>query len=236
MTKPTKHVPKHRAAPKRPAVVESPRKAVRTTLVLSSVAVATTGVAVSGGVMSAHPASILGAAAADPADDGDVPNVERPDPASYGGYTLESLQTDVTADRGPTISRSADRRAGSDPVKVAVLDADNGPAVTGSQDLAESDPRDIAKALLGEFGFGADQFSCLDSLYTRESNWQWNADNPTSSAYGIPQALPGSKMSSAGADWETNPVTQIRWGLGYIRDRYGSPCGAWGQSQAVGWY
>ncbi|HYH34650.1 MAG TPA: lytic transglycosylase domain-containing protein, partial [Nocardioides sp.] len=74
------------------------------------------------------------------------------------------------------------------------------------------------------------------SLYTRESNWTWNADNPTSSAYGIPQALPGEKMASAGADWETNPVTQIRWGLGYIQDRYGSPCGAWAHSESHGWY
>ena len=70
----------------------------------------------------------------------------------------------------------------------------------------------------------------------RESGWNPFADNPTSSAYGIPQALPGSKMASAGADWATNPVTQIRWGLGYIRDRYGSPCGAWAHSEANGWY
>ena len=67
----------------------------------------------------------------------------------------------------------------------------------------------------------------------RESGWNVYADNPSSSAYGIPQALPGSKMASAGADWATNPVTQIRWGLGYIQDRYGSPCGAWGHSQST---
>jgi hypothetical protein len=63
-----------------------------------------------------------------------------------------------------------------------------------------------------------------------------HADNPNSSAYGIPQALPGSKMASAGPDWANNPITQIRWGLGYIADRYGSPCGAWGHSQSHGWY
>jgi len=62
-----------------------------------------------------------------------------------------------------------------------------------------------------------------------------NAANP-SGAYGIPQALPGSKMASAGADWATNPATQITWGLGYITSRYGTPCGAWGQSQSAGWY
>ena len=93
-----------------------------------------------------------------------------------------------------------------------------------------------AQALLSEFGFGQDQFSCLDSLYSSESGWRVNADNPSSSAYGIPQALPGSKMSSAGADWATNPVTQIRWGLGYIQDRSGSPCSAWSFKQGNNWY
>ena len=96
--------------------------------------------------------------------------------------------------------------------------------------------RDIARALLPVYGFSSDQFSCLDSLYMSESGWRVDADNPSSSAYGIPQALPGSKMSSFGADWATNPVTQIRWGLDYIEDRYGSPCGAWSHSQGYGWY
>jgi hypothetical protein len=90
--------------------------------------------------------------------------------------------------------------------------------------------------MLPQFGFSADQFSCLDSLWTKESGWNAHADNPSSSAYGIPQALPGSKMASAGADWATNPATQIKWGLGYIRDSYGSPCAAWGHSQAYNWY
>jgi hypothetical protein len=85
-------------------------------------------------------------------------------------------------------------------------------------------------------GWGEDQFDCLVSLWNKESGWRVNAENPSSGAYGIPQALPGSKMGSAGADWATNAGTQIEWGLGYITDRYGSPCGAWGKSQADGWY
>lgn len=101
---------------------------------------------------------------------------------------------------------------------------------------AVADPKAAARSLLGDYGWGADQFSCLDSLWTKESGWKHTADNPTSSAYGIPQALPGSKMASAGSDWETNPVTQITWGLGYIADVYGSPCAAWSHSQAVNWY
>lgn len=83
---------------------------------------------------------------------------------------------------------------------------------------------------------GDQQFSCLDKLFTRESGWNTYATNPSSGAYGIPQALPASKMASAGADWKTNPFTQVRWGLNYIASRYGSPCGAWSHSQSVGWY
>jgi hypothetical protein len=90
--------------------------------------------------------------------------------------------------------------------------------------------------LLLEEGFPLDQMSCLDSLWTRESGWNERASNPSSGAYGIPQALPGGKMSSHGSDWETNPATQIRWGLDYIAGRYGTPCGAWEHSEANGWY
>lgn len=85
-------------------------------------------------------------------------------------------------------------------------------------------------------GWGEDQFACLDALWTKESGWRVNAANPSSGAYGIPQSLPGSKMASAGADWQTNPATQISWGLGYIAGRYGTPCAAWAHSQARNWY
>ncbi|MGN8551376.1 UNVERIFIED_CONTAM: lytic transglycosylase domain-containing protein [Microbacterium sp. SLM126] len=94
----------------------------------------------------------------------------------------------------------------------------------------------IAKSMLGSYGWGGDQFSCLVSLWNKESGWNYRAYNASSGAYGIPQALPGSKMGSAGADWQTNAATQIRWGFGYIAGRYGSPCGAWSHSQSVGWY
>jgi hypothetical protein len=97
-------------------------------------------------------------------------------------------------------------------------------------------PQQIASGMLGSFGWGQDQFGCLESLWNQESGWNPSASNPSSGAYGIPQALPGSKMASAGADWQTNPATQIRWGLGYIQGLYGSPCGAWGHEQSNGWY
>jgi len=87
-----------------------------------------------------------------------------------------------------------------------------------------------------KYSWGEDQHSCLVSLWNRESGWRHTADNPTSSAYGIPQALPGKKMASAGADWRTNPETQIKWGLEYIQKRYETPCGAWSAFKKKGWY
>ena len=93
-----------------------------------------------------------------------------------------------------------------------------------------------AASRMGAYGWGSDQFRCLDLLWTRESSWRADAYNASSGAYGIPQSLPGSKMASAGADWRTNAATQIDWGLGYIDARYGSPCAAWAHSEAVNWY
>ena len=87
-----------------------------------------------------------------------------------------------------------------------------------------------------EYSWGENQHSCLVNLWNRESGWRHTADNPNSSAYGIPQALPGKKMASAGADWKTNPETQIKWGLRYIDNRYNTPCGAWSAFKKKGWY
>jgi Transglycosylase SLT domain len=90
--------------------------------------------------------------------------------------------------------------------------------------------------MMSSFGFDpSTQFGCLDNIWSRESGWNYQAQN-ASGAYGIPQALPGSKMASAGSDWQTNPATQIRWGLGYIKSMYGTPCGAWAFWQNNGWY
>ncbi|WP_344369255.1 lytic transglycosylase domain-containing protein [Agromyces tropicus] len=85
-------------------------------------------------------------------------------------------------------------------------------------------------------GWPSTEFDCLVALWNKESGWRVNAYNASSGAYGIPQALPGEKMATAGADWATNAATQIEWGLGYIQGRYGTPCGAWAHSQSVGWY
>jgi hypothetical protein len=94
-----------------------------------------------------------------------------------------------------------------------------------------------AKAMLASFGFSAStQWPCLYDLWERESTWNVYAENPVSGAYGIPQSLPGDKMASAGADWQTDATTQIRWGLGYIKTVYGTPCGAWQNEVNYGYY
>jgi hypothetical protein len=130
-----------------------------------------------------------------------------------------------------------------DPAAVGLAGAGGGAAAGGGSVGAISVPapdpgtaQSIAWNMMSSFGFDPHtQFSCLDSIWTRESGWRFNAAN-ASGAYGIPQALPGSKMATAGADWQTNPATQIKWGLGYIQGQYGTPCGAWSFWQANGWY
>ena len=135
------------------------------------------------------------------------------------------------------MSRSAgDRRTTVDQLKVSALADSRGTAHTKVERIRSADPKELARALMPEYGLSSAEFGCLDNIWSQESGWNIHADNPSSSAYGIPQALPGSKMSSAGPDWANNAETQIRWGLGYIRDRYGSACGAWGFKSGHGWY
>jgi hypothetical protein len=242
-----KHAPKHRA----PKARRAPKLALKASLTLSSMAVVATGVAVAGGSLALSPgddgatadrsttstAAELTSAAPTPADTatGATAAPEK-DAADQDAQAEAPAAAAAEGARLPVVTRSDNRSEVADPAKVDVLSLGSGNAVARTEDMTDEDPRTIAQALLTEFGFDQDQFGCLDSLWTRESGWNVSADNPTSSAYGIPQALPGSKMSSAGADWATNPVTQIRWGLGYIQDRYGSPCGAWAMSESQGFY
>ena len=206
---------KHRAEKARHA---SLAKGLRRSAMLSGVAVAATGIAVSSGVAldGLHAASGTLASSGATAD--------------FGGSQPGS---DANLGRRATsLSRSAQRTV---PEVKPGLDQQSGGQTTRTEDLTGGDPRTIARALLVQFGFSSGQFSCLDALWSRESGWRVNASNP-SGAYGIPQALPGSKMSSVGADWATDAATQIKWGLGYIQARYGTPCGAWAHSEATGWY
>jgi hypothetical protein len=131
--------------------------------------------------------------------------------------------------------------------KRATSPASSSSSSSSSSGTAASDPfvnmpppdpgtaQSIGFNMLSSFGFATSQWGCLDDLWNRESGWIYNAEN-ASGAYGIPQALPGSKMASAGPDWQTDPTTQIKWGLGYIQSVYGTPCGAWAHEEADGWY
>ncbi|MBA8810167.1 ubiquitin-like domain-containing protein [Promicromonospora sukumoe] len=127
------------------------------------------------------------------------------------------------------VERKVTRKPVNEVLVVGTMDVATAPVDPGSA-------RALAQAMAAERGWGADEFSCLDQLWQKESGWRWNAANPTSEAYGIAQANPGSKMATVGSDWLTNPATQIEWGLGYISGRYGTPCGAWAHSVEIGWY
>ncbi len=110
------------------------------------------------------------------------------------------------------------------------------PTVPAAPPVEPGTSRAIGLQLTLARGWSEAEFACLDALWTRESGWRVNAQNSSSGAYGIPQSLPGSKMASVGADWQTNPATQITWGLNYIAGRYGTPCGAWASFQVKNWY
>lgn len=147
-----------------------------------------------------------------------------PEPAPVQEDTTTTTDTSASedtssADTGSTSTESSSGGASADYVA---------PSAGSVKDTA-------ASMAASQYGWGSDQFACLDSLWTKESGWNPTAANP-SGAYGIPQALPGNKMATAGADWATNPATQIAWGLSYISSVYGTPCAAWGHSQAKNWY
>ena len=225
MPKSDKYVPKHRVPGKHKAV-RAPRRALRTGVVLTGLAAAVTGVSVTSGLASTDP-DVLIPAAADVATATPSPSADATTEAA--GSTADA--TTLERSSRQVASRSARR---TDKAKATTLAMSGGSAVTRSEKLSEGDPRDIARALLPAYGFSSDQFSCLDSLYVSESDWRIDADNPTSSAYGIPQAL--TELHELPADYMTSAESQIRWGLEYIQDTYGSPCSAWSFKQGNGWY
>lgn len=143
---------------------------------------------------------------------------------TYEVRTLDGAEVERTV-----VDREVTRKPVDEVVVVGTLEVSTANPDPGSA-------KAIGKAMAAERGWGSDQYACLENLWDKESGWRWNAENPSSGAYGIPQALPGTKMATAGSDWRTNPSTQIEWGLGYISGRYGTPCGAWSHSMSVGWY
>jgi hypothetical protein len=174
-------------------------------------------------------------------------NIAQAVEAVPGSHTMALLETEraqliamTTAAR--TLDVVANAKLAS-PSQVAAANPGTG-AGTGGGGIVyvTSKPPDpntaqsIAYNMMASFGFSPQTyFGCLEDLWNRESGWRYDAEN-ASGAYGIPQALPGSKMASAGPDWQTNPATQIRWGLTYIKQIYGNPCSAWAFEEANGYY
>lgn len=196
---------------------------MRRPALFTGVAVAATGLVVSAGVLAqdAPLGGTVGGTAA----------------ALTSAIPVRTLTLAEVTARENRVSRSSDdRRPVADQTKTRALSNASGFAVTRTVDLRRADPKVLARALMPRFGMSPSQFGCLDNIWSQESGWNVHADNPSSSAYGIPQALPGSKMASAGPNWANSAETQIRWGLGYILARYGSPCSAWSFKQGAGWY
>ncbi|WP_291885797.1 transglycosylase SLT domain-containing protein [Cellulomonas sp.] len=148
------------------------------------------------------------------------------------------------AERARVAAEAEDARlaAEAEAARLAQVEAEHAAARRAARSMTRGTSAPVASVPVGEVKqyaaglVGADQWGCLDALWQRESGWDPSATNRSSGAFGIPQSLPGAKMASAGADWRTNPLTQVRWGVSYIEGRYGSPCAAWQHSQSTGWY
>ena len=180
-------------------------------------------------------------------------SAEEPIPVTLYSSTLgdaQSLQVDPAAEAaaasvdfdrdGYTVYVTPKPTPTPEPVVVVVEEEESSSSSSAwSPPFIAPDPgtaQAIAYEMVLARGWNDSEFACLVALWNRESGWRVNAYNASSGAYGIPQSLPGNKMATVGADWETNPATQITWGLNYIAGRYGTPCGAWGHSESVGWY
>jgi hypothetical protein len=240
------YVPKHRdldaEAVDRSGRSEHPgrpvKRSLKSSLVLSGIAVAVTGAVVTSGVLATGEGRAETAAAelsaAAPATQDQTADASRATDRDFDDVAALDELADRN-ERGLQVSRS-DRRTAVNPAKAAIVNERSGGQQTRTENVRQQDPRSIARAMLPEFGFSADQFGCLNALWVSESDWDPHADNPTSTAYGIPQALTGGTHDNLPADYMTNPAAQIRWGLDYIKVSYGSPCSAWDFKQGNNWY
>jgi hypothetical protein len=224
-------------------------KLSKTTVAKAGVAVAVPAAVIAGittsGASAGGSASLLAMAGSQPSTRHTVASpdrgirltgVARREVASLGATRVRAQRAaERAADRRAARRRAAARAAAQAAAAAPPAPSPSSQAPTGSAPAPSGNPQKIAAAMLGSYGWSPSQFGCLVSLWDQESSWNVYASNP-SGAYGIPQALPGSKMASAGPDWQTNATTQIRWGLGYIKSLYGSPCGAWSHEEATGWY
>ncbi|MFI5956404.1 hypothetical protein [Cryptosporangium sp. NPDC051539] len=200
--------------------------------------------------LKAQPSSDSGAVSASPTQDSAAVQKQQHEAAVDAAQTRAADKaTTVQKKAAQTAERAEKARASRSEARTESSTSSSSGSSSSSSgskgDPVPSGPADCSSysgnkktgcSLLSEFGFATSQMSCLEKLWDRESGWRVSAQNPSSGAFGIPQALPGSKMATVAGDWQTNAATQIRWGLGYIKGRYTTPCGAWGHSESYGWY
>ncbi|WP_433350711.1 lytic transglycosylase domain-containing protein [Microtetraspora malaysiensis] len=177
-----------------------------------------------------------------PPDPLSLPDILAAGDPSYANPEIDAMKAQAAQKlKGDKLKEARDgEKPDLDPVKIAKK-APGGGGFNPADFPPGSSPdpgsnKALGRQMAAARGWGDSEWGCLERLWDRESHWNERAMNRYSGAYGIPQSLPGSKMASAGGDWQTNAATQIKWGLGYIAGRYKTPCGAWGHSQATGWY
>ncbi len=155
-------------------------------------------------------------------------------PASANLTSSVALNAEVDLSEGASLYTQLNQRTGLFASQMALA-----AAISQQVEMSRTavGAKKVAKEIMfNEYGWGADQFTCLNRLWTRESLWNYKSHNKSSGAHGIPQALPAIKMEIISSDWRTNPVTQIRWGLHYIELRYDSPCKAWAKFRRSNYY
>ncbi|MFE0193847.1 transglycosylase SLT domain-containing protein [Streptomyces sp. NPDC059008] len=231
------------------------RISVRGFAVASATAVTTVGAVV--GVAAGQPASVGNTEAA--AADATIADIPAGAQAQVQTASLTQQADDQSTQADAAALKSAQEAARKAAAETAQSKKDAADEAQAKKDAearkkkelaaSRSDARDDLGDLVGKSSYtiaetqalarqmvAGDQFQCFSNIVDHESGWNYKATNASSGAYGLVQALPGSKMASAGSDWQTNPATQIKWGLNYMNDRYGSPCGAWSFWQANNWY
>lgn len=224
------------------AIVLARRPAVTASLALALVGTGAVGVSANDAVADPEPFTLSASAIAQAArsahervTDGTRISQERAGVNSQKAALSAEAQAEAAAKAKAKSAADAAAAQADQARTVAITKARDAAAQKVARDkarasavtAAQADPRSAAKAMLADHGWGDSQWRCLNLLWEGESAWKHTAENPSSGAYGIPQSLPASKMAKFGADYRTNPVTQIKWGLWYIEQSYGSPCGAW---------
>ncbi|MER7153913.1 transglycosylase SLT domain-containing protein [Streptomyces lydicus] len=230
------------------------RISVRGFAVASATAVTTVGAVV--GVAAGQPASVSAEATAADATIADIPAGAQAQ-VQTASLTQQADDQSTQADAAALKSAQEAARKAAAETAQSKKDAADEPKAKKDADARKKKEQAATRSssradlgdLLGKSSYSVaetqaiarqmmagDQFQCFSNIVDHESGWNYRATNASSGAYGLVQALPGSKMSSAGSDWQTNPATQIKWGLNYMNDRYGSPCGAWSFWQANSWY